>query len=83
MSSNRSALQLRRYNDRLAIKRQLSICSAYVGITVVKPGKFRKLKALNCGQPRCLSCSNPRRTWGRLTMAELRSNDAFKYGIND
>lgn len=30
------------------------------------------MHAMDCGNPRCYMCSNPRRTWGEKTMPEIR-----------
>lgn len=34
--------------------------------------KLHKKHAMNCGQPHCYLCANPRRTWGEKTMPEIK-----------
>lgn len=40
----------------------------------VEPHRFHKVKALNCGDPKCMLCCNPRK-YGELTMQERRFLD--------
>jgi hypothetical protein len=34
--------------------------------------RFHKRKALNCGDPKCVMCMNPRKAFGEKTMQERR-----------
>jgi hypothetical protein len=34
--------------------------------------KLHKKHAMNCGNPRCYMCANPRRTWGEKTIQEVK-----------
>ncbi len=61
----------RRHNDDVAVKRQLRIAKEY-GIAVKEPHKFAKHHALNCGNPKCIMCSNPRKLFKELTSQEKR-----------
>lgn len=83
MSSDKDKRQERRYNAHRAVERQLHICTYYPLVSVVKSGKFRKGKALNCGRPRCKICGNPRRLWGRVTFQELRAEVAFVQALTE
>lgn len=49
----------RRLDDENAVQKQLKIAKAY-NISVDEPHKFVKHHALNCGDPKCSMCSNPR-----------------------
>lgn len=41
-------------------------------ITVNQPHRYAKVKSMNCGNPRCIMCRNPRKLWGELTMQEKK-----------
>ena len=54
-----------------AVKRQTKIAKAY-GIEVKEPHKFAKHHAMNCGNPRCVMCANPRKVFKEKTIQEQR-----------
>jgi hypothetical protein len=49
----------RRQKDENAVNKQVKIAKGY-GVKVEEPHKFAKHHALNCGDPKCSLCSNPR-----------------------
>ena len=57
--------------DENAIKKQTKIAKQY-GSSVEEPHKFAKHHAMDCGNPGCMLCGNPRRTWNELTIQEKR-----------
>lgn len=57
--------------DENAIKKQTKIAKDF-GMTVKEPHKFAKHHAMNCGNPKCMLCGNPRKTLKELTMQEQR-----------
>jgi hypothetical protein len=57
--------------DENAIKKQTKIAKEF-GIPVEEPHKFVKHHAMNCGNPKCVMCSNPRKTLKELTQQEKR-----------
>ena len=66
----------RRQRDENAVKKQLKIAKAY-HVPVEEPHKLVKHHALNCGDPKCSMCSNPRHSGfykgrDRLTRQENR-----------
>jgi hypothetical protein len=61
----------RRYRDEIAVKRQVKIAKEF-GIPVKEPHKFAKHHAMNCGNPNCVMCGNPRKTFKELTQQEKR-----------
>ena len=66
----------RRQKDTNAIQKQVKIAKAH-GLTnkdktVKQPHRLAKHHAMDCGQPGCIMCSNPRRTWKELTIQEKR-----------
>ena len=63
----------RRHNESTAIKRQQKIAKAFgLDTKEYEAHYFAKHHALNCGNPKCHMCSNPRRTWKELTFQERR-----------
>ncbi len=73
---------LRRYKDYIKAKKQVNLLSVY-NIEVVKPlGYYIKHNSLNCGNPKCSFCSNPRRNKKvskHLTIQELKFFEKFDY----
>ena len=61
----------RRLRDESAVKKQSKIAKAY-GVPVKEPHKFAKHHAMNCGNPDCVMCGNPRKTFNELTAQEKR-----------
>ena len=57
--------------DENAIKKQTKIAKEF-GVPVDEPHKFAKLHAMNCGNPNCVMCGNPRKTFKELTSQEKR-----------
>jgi len=57
--------------DKNVIKKQTKIAKDF-GIPVTEPHKFAKHHAMNCGNPKCVMCANPRRTFKELTQQEKR-----------
>lgn len=57
--------------DENAVKKQSKIAKAH-GVPVDEPHKFAKHHAMNCGDPGCVMCSNPRKTFNELTAQEKR-----------
>ncbi len=61
----------RRLKDENAVKRQTRIAQSR-GNPVTEPHKFAKRHAMDCGQPGCMLCGNPRRIFQELTVQERR-----------
>jgi len=60
--------------DENAIKKQTKIAKA-AGMKVDEPHKFAKHHAMDCGNPECYICGNPRKTHkDKLTIQEKRNN---------
>jgi hypothetical protein len=62
----------RLHKDQVAIDRQVKIAKEF-GVPVTEPHKLHKHHAMNCGNPKCFMCSNPRKVWGEKTMQERRA----------
>ena len=54
-----------------AVKKQVKIAKEH-GVPVKDPHRLEKHHAMDCGNPGCLLCSNPRRSWNELTIQEKR-----------
>ena len=57
--------------DENAVKKQLKIAKS-AGSDVSQPHKFAKKHAMNCGNPNCVMCMNPRKSFKELTQQEKR-----------
>ena len=66
----------RRHSDETAIKKQVKIAKKH-GLTdkdqaVKEPHRFSKHHAMDCGQPGCKMCGNPRKIFKEVTTQEKR-----------
>ena len=66
----------RRMKDEAAVKRQVQIARQH-GLTdrdkaVKEPHRLAKHHALDCGNPGCHMCGNPRKFFGEPTVQERR-----------
>jgi hypothetical protein len=62
----------RRHKTDVAVARQVKIAKS-AGMTVREPHKYAKHHAMDCGNPQCFLCGNPRKTHkDRLTAQEKR-----------
>jgi hypothetical protein len=57
--------------DENAVKKQIKIAKEH-GVPIKDSHKFAKQHALNCGNPKCVMCANPRKTFNELTLQERR-----------
>ena len=61
----------RLYDEETAIARQVRIAKEF-GIPVKEAHKFAKHHAMNCGNPKCFMCANPRKVFKEKTMQERK-----------
>ena len=61
----------RLHQEENAIKKQVKIAKA-AGVTNIEPHKFAKHHAMDCGNPECVMCGNPRKIWKEKTIQEKR-----------
>jgi hypothetical protein len=61
----------RRLKDENAVNKQVRIAKEH-GFNVDEPHKFAKHHAMNCGNPNCFLCSNPRKIFKEKTIQEQR-----------
>jgi hypothetical protein len=83
----------RRFKDETAIQRQVKIAKAHgLGFhdkAIKEPHRLAKHHAMDCGQPGCMMCGNPRKTHkDKLTAQEKRmfqdvehTNDKHSNGL--
>ena len=69
--------QRRSKNDN-AIRKQIKIAKAF-GIPVSDAHKYVKHHVMNCGNPNCVMCMNPRKAWGDKTMQEKSFEQTEKF----
>jgi len=65
----------RRHRDEVAIKKQTKIAKShsYSGQQNLEPHRYNKHHAMDCGNPECYLCGNPRKTHkDKLTAQEKR-----------
>ena len=67
----RDKKNLRIQRDQNAVRKQTKIAQAH-GLDVKEPHKFAKHHAMDCGNPKCVLCGNPRKTFSELTTQEKR-----------
>jgi hypothetical protein len=66
----------RRHRDQNAVNRQVKIAKAH-GLTgkdkaIKQPHRLAKHHAMDCGQPGCMLCGNPRKIFKERTAQEKR-----------
>lgn len=61
----------RRYDTEVKSKRQAKIAKQ-IGMPDAPAHYYAKHHAVNCGNPKCLMCMNPRKSFGERTIQEQR-----------
>jgi len=61
----------RLHQEQAAIDKQVKIAKEF-GIPIKEPHKLHKHHVMNCGNPKCIMCSNPRKVFKEKTMQERR-----------
>lgn len=67
----------RLHDDETHIKKQVRIAKAY-GVPVTEPHRLAKHHVMDCGNPKCMMCGNPRKVFGEKTIQEKKF-DEIKY----
>jgi hypothetical protein len=60
------------------IERQLEITKTF-GLNVEEPHRLHKKNALNCGDPHCAMCGNPRKFFKEKTLQERKNDISCDY----
>lgn len=73
MSDNRTKKATRRSRTQVAIERQKRIAKCHgVNHNKTQPHRFAKMHSLNCGDPDCAMCGNPRKFFNERTIQERK-----------
>jgi hypothetical protein len=72
----------RLHQDEVAIAKQLKIAKDF-GVPIKEPHKFAKHHAMNCGNPNCVMCMNPRKSFKELTMQEKKFIQTEKWNESE
>lgn len=59
------------YSDEVKSKKQLKIAKEF-GMPEQEVHRYAKKHAMNCGNPNCVMCGNPRKFFGEKTIQEQR-----------
>jgi hypothetical protein len=59
------------YQKEVTVKRNVKLAKKY-GIPVKEPHKLHKKNPITCGNPDCVMCMNPRKSFGEKTMQERK-----------
>mgnify|MGYP003664248577 FL=1 len=65
-----------------AVKKQMDIAKSH-GVPAEVPHKFAKRHAMNCGNPSCHMCGNPRKVFNELSIQEKRMFQVLDEPNND
>lgn len=67
---------LRRHRDEVAVQRQVKIAkqhgNTFDDAVIKQPHRLAKHHAMDCGNPGCMMCGNPRKTQKELTAQEKK-----------
>lgn len=67
----------RLHDEETHINKQVKIAKAY-GVPVTEPHRLAKHHVMDCGNPKCVMCGNPRKVFGEKTIQEKKF-DEIKY----
>ena len=65
-----------------AVKKQMDIAKSH-GVPAEVPHKFAKRHTMNCGNPSCHMCGNPRKVFNELSIQEKRMFQVLDEPNND
>lgn len=71
---NKQKRSIRRHKTQVHIRKQLEIWQHVNDGFEVEPHYFHKKSAMDCGNPQCYLCGNPRRVIGEKTIQEQRAD---------
>lgn len=60
------------------VKKQTKIAKTF-NVPVEEPHRLQDHAALNCGDPGCIFCSNPRKIWKEKTVQEKKFDQTIKW----
>lgn len=73
----------RLYKDEVAIKRQVKIAKnhkldEFSPREPIEPHRYHKHHAMNCGNPKCVYCGNPRKVFNEKTIQEKKFQQEYE-----
>jgi hypothetical protein len=68
--------------DENAVKKQVRIAKEH-NAPIKDPHKFAKRHAMNCGNPKCVMCGNPRKVFKKDTLQEKSFAEKEKSFYNE
>jgi hypothetical protein len=76
---NRRFQQKQRHiNRQVNLKKQYNLHSE-----TMESHRYHKVKSLNCGDPNCAMCGNPRKFWNDVTIQEKKFHEMVDDEINE
>lgn len=71
----------RLHKEESAIKRQVKIAKSHhvPDSQMAESHRYHKHHAMNCGNPQCVMCANPRKTFKEKTIQEKRFEQTEKW----
>lgn len=66
----------RLHKEQIKVKKQVKIAKLY-GQVIEQSHRFAKKHAMDCGNPKCFLCGNPRKIWRKVTHQEKSSNQNY------
>ena len=73
--------------DENAIKKQMKIAKEHkvteFNPKLQQPHRYHKHHVMNCGNPDCYMCANPRKIWGEKTMQERKFEQKERFTNDD
>ena len=69
----------RLYDDEVHVKKRTNILkelhSSLDDKTKKQPHRLHKISGMNCGNPKCVMCGNPRKVFGEKTIQEKKFDE--------
>lgn len=59
------------HQKEVKVEKQVKLAKEY-GIKVNEPHSLHKTRVMNCGNPNCIMCMNPRKSFGEKTIQEKK-----------
>jgi hypothetical protein len=72
----------RLHDSEIHVNKQVKIAKTH-GVPIDTPHRYDKNHVMNCGNPKCVMCGNPRKVWKENTMQEKKFIQTEKWGLDD
>lgn len=77
MSGDKETRSKRRHENFRACQKQVEIAKAH-NIDIDTPHKYTKKHVMDCGNPKCFICGNPRKVFKEKTVQERRNEQSLE-----